>query len=362
VLAQAAGTTPDRVAVHTLHQHDAPSVDFDIEELLAPRGLSGSTFDVAWARAAVARVGEVVSRSLGQPRRVTHLGLGQAKVDRVASNRRVLGPDGKVLYARMSACTDPVARAAPEGTVDPDVKLISFWDGDVPLVSMTYYATHPQSFYGRGSVSADFVGLARGLREATVPEAAHVHFNGAGGNLAASKYNDGAPSRRFELAGRLADGMARAWDSMKKQAIGAQDVGWRVLPVKFPIRRDLHEAKCLSVLDNPNEKLVERVVVASELIWIRRCARGDMLDLSRLRLGSADVLHMPGELFVEYQLAAAAMRPDRFVCMAAYGDCTVQYVGTEIAYCQGGYETGRWSRVAPETEQVLMPAMRTLLG
>ena len=27
-LAKAAGTTPDRVAVHTLHQHDAPLVDF----------------------------------------------------------------------------------------------------------------------------------------------------------------------------------------------------------------------------------------------------------------------------------------------------------------------------------------------
>jgi hypothetical protein len=29
---------------------------------------------------------------------------------------------------------------------------------------------------------------------------------------------------------------------------------------------------------------------------------------------------MPGELFVEYQLAAKAMRPDLFVTMAAYGD------------------------------------------
>ena len=29
---------------------------------------------------------------------------------------------------------------------------------------------------------------------------------------------------------------------------------------------------------------------------------------------------MPGELFVEYQLAAQKMRPDHFVCMAAYAD------------------------------------------
>ena len=29
---------------------------------------------------------------------------------------------------------------------------------------------------------------------------------------------------------------------------------------------------------------------------------------------------MPGELFVEYQLAAQQMRPNDFVAMAAYGD------------------------------------------
>ena len=37
-LAKAAGTSVDRVAVHTLHQHDAPTCDFDAEALLASRG------------------------------------------------------------------------------------------------------------------------------------------------------------------------------------------------------------------------------------------------------------------------------------------------------------------------------------
>src|SRR5690606_5801781 len=38
-LAEAAGTTPDRVAVHTLHQHDGPRCDFTAEQLLAAHGL-----------------------------------------------------------------------------------------------------------------------------------------------------------------------------------------------------------------------------------------------------------------------------------------------------------------------------------
>ena len=71
---------------------------------------------------------------------------------------------------------------------------------------------------------------------------------------------------------------------------------------------------------------------------------------------------MPGELFVEYQLAAQQMRPDDFIAMAAYGDYGTGYIGTEIAYSQGGYETGIVSRVAPPVEKVLMDAIKKLLS
>ncbi len=47
--------------------------------------------------------------------------------------------------------------------------------------------------------------------------------------------------------------------------------------------------------------------------------------------------------------------------MAAYGDLGPGYIGTSIAYTQGGYETGIVSRVAPAVEQVLTDAMKTLL-
>jgi hypothetical protein len=82
-----------------------------------------------------------------------------------------------------------------------------------------------------------------------------------------------------------------------------------------------------------------------------------------LRLGRSRILHLPGELFVEYQLAAKAMRSDLFVAVAAYGDYAPWYIGTEVAYEQGGYETGPdASNVAPEAEVVLMAAIRKLLS
>jgi hypothetical protein len=89
---------------------------------------------------------------------------------------------------------------------------------------------------------------------------------------------------------------------------------------------------------------------------------GHQIDLACLRVGEARVLHMPGELFVEYQLAAKAMRPDLRVMMAAYGDYAPGYIGTAAAYSEGGYETSpRSSHVAPECEEVLLTGMRKLL-
>ena len=49
-LATAAGTDPQRVAVHTLHQHDAPICDLSADRLLAEQGINREVFDVAFNR------------------------------------------------------------------------------------------------------------------------------------------------------------------------------------------------------------------------------------------------------------------------------------------------------------------------
>jgi hypothetical protein len=105
----------------------------------------------------------------------------------------------------------------------------------------------------------------------------------------------------------------------------------------------------------------DRLRAARNLVWARRCDAGEKLDVSCLRVGPAYVLHMPGELFIEYQLAAQKMRPHSPVMMAAYGDYGAGYIGTAIAYTQGGYETGPVSRVGPGVEEALMRALRELL-
>lgn len=362
-LAEAAGTTPDRVTVHTLHQHDGPRCDFSAEELLAAHGLGGARFDPEFCRKTITATAAAVREALPNARVVTHLGVGEARVEKVASNRRIIGPSGEVVLSRMSATRNAEAQAAPEGVIDPMLKLISFWHEQTPLVCLTYYATHPQSYYGLGDVTAEFVGLARAQRERELSGLPHVHFNGASGNVAAGKYNDGSPENRPVLTQRMAEGMRKAWEATTKKPIRAEDLEWRVQPVALPLGSHLIRDVLEKTLADGRAAPRDRLNAATKLAYLNRVTGGHQLELTRLRLGTVNILHMPGELFVEYQLAAQKMRPDETVCMAAYGDYGTGYIGTEIAYAQNGYETQpSSSNTAPQVEKVLMDALQRLLG
>ena len=360
-LAKAVNTSIDRVTVHTLHQHDAPGTDFATERILAEHGLGGKYSNPEFDRDVVARLEASARAAMKKLRPVTHVGLGTGLVEKVASNRRVLGPNGRVVIQRNSASKSPGAKTAPEGTIDPLLRLISFWDGATPIAVCTYYATHPQSYYGKGGVSWDFVGMARALREKALPGVPHIHFNGAGGNVAAGKYNDGAPEMRAELATRLADGMGRAWDAQNKSPVSAEAVKWKATAATLPLREELKEKSLEAKLRDPKLAQGVRIRAGRDLAYARRVNAGQKITMTCLQLGEAHVVHMPGELFVEYQLAAQKMKPQSFVAMAAYGDSGPGYIGTEIAYSQGGYETGIVSRTAPTVERVLMAAMKQLL-
>jgi hypothetical protein len=373
--------------VHVLHQHDGVRCDFTSEELLASQGLGGKRFDVAFVRQTIVNTAEAVRQAIQHAQSVTHLGVGEAKIERVASNRRILGPDGRVMIARsrswridpkilprlnemaaragyaMSATRVEEALAAPEGVIDPVLRMLSFWNGDRPIVCLSYYATHPQSYFGKGDVTAEFVGLARAEREKALGGLPLVHFNGASGNVAAGKYNDGTSEARVQLTERMAEGMRKAWDATKKTPLTSADVEWRVEGVRLRPAEFLNRDVVQRMLADSTAPEADRLSAASKLAFLSRVEAGHAIDLACLRMKDVYVLHMPGELFVEYQLAAQQMRPGDTVCMAAYGDLGAGYIGTEIAYAQGGYETQPGvSLVAPQIEHVLMEGMRALLN
>ncbi len=356
-LADAAGTIPDRVAVHTVHQHDAPTCDFGAEQMLKEAGLDPLCFEGSFARQLIFKLRTAVKESLNHAQVITHIGLGKAEVYRVASNRRIIGSDGRWKSSRYSSCKDSALRAEPEGLIDPMVSLVSFWNGEKPVAVLSYYATHPQSYYRTGVANPDFPGVARFMRQLAVPQALHIHFNGAGGNITAGKYNDGSSENRLKLAERLADGMKRAWEATRREPVAIESIGWAVEPISLPPAKNTEALSTLMKTKDPTF-LANNM---SKLVWLKRCQTGKQIDVRCLSLGRARILFLPGEPFVEYQLAAKKMRPDLFVAMAGYGDYAPGYICTAIAYKEGGYESGQASGVTSEAEGIMMKTMDKIL-
>ena len=358
-LANAAGTTKERVSVHTIHQHDAPWCDFNAEKILVDAKADLHRYDGDFHREVIKELALKVRNSIEDTQPVTRIGLGSAVVDSVGSNRRVIGDDGELMAPRWTATQDSALRAQPEGLIDPEVSLISFWNNNKPLAILSYYACHPQSYYRTGVANPDFPGIARFFRQLAVPDALHIHFTGAGANVGAGKYNDGSHANRMILAERLANGMKRAWESTKCEPVTAGSVRWDFKSVTLP------EAKHLARLENrlkENPDTAMNYSIVEKLAWIERNRAGMKVDVSCLSIGSAKILHLPGELFVEYQLAAKSQRKDLFVAMAAYGDNGMGYIGTADAYKEGGYETGEASLVGPGSEKILMDVINRLLS
>ena len=265
----------------------------------------------------------------------THCGIGQAKVAQVASNRRIVA-DGKVTAIRFSSTKDPKVRAEPEGIVDPWLKTLSFWNKDKPLAALHYYATHPMSYYGDGRVSSDFCGLAREQRALDEPRVFQVYFTGCAGNVTAGKYNDGAKENRPVLRKRMYSAMKAAWQATERHALDGWK--WRVELLRLTARREksFGEQQSKADLEDATAKAPRRINAAFQLAWLQRLDRP--IDVTCLDLGRVLVLHLPGEPFVEYQLKAQALRKERMICVAGYGDGGPGYIPTDAAYLEGGYE------------------------
>ena len=258
---------------------------------------------------------------------VTHIGFGQAKVEKVASNRRILGNDGKVSMIRWSSGNDSATVAAPEGLVDPWLKCVSLWNNEKPIAVITYYATHPQSYYGQGDVTCEFIGIARNRREKSLGGLPHIHFNGAGGNITTGKYNDGTEESRQNLAKRVETAMQHAWEQTQKTAT-PKNVAWKSTVVSLPLGKNIVEEKLRTTLSYDTSSWQEKISAAEKLAWYQRSKQGVKINVSSLRLGKLWLLNLPGELFVEYQLAAQQMKPGEEVCTAAYEELGPGYIGT----------------------------------
>ncbi len=334
-IAAAAGAEVAHVAVQTVHQHNAPNTDPRTEELLRSVKDGPAHADLPYLEASAVKVAEAV-RQANRWQAVTHVGTSKAKVEKVASNRRVPLANGTV-GVRYSSTKDPALRAAPEGMIDPYLRTVTWFNGEKPLVQMHYYATHPQSHYGDGRVTWDFPGIAREQLEKETG-VFQMYFTGGAGNVTAGKYNDGSHENRQVLADRMYAAMKQSVGQIHRQVVSK--IEWRVRGLRLPPRQEPEYAnKALrGVLGNPATQPNDRISAGLAIASLERMATDRPVDLTCLCMGDIRILHLPGEPFIQYQLLAQDLRPKDFVAVAGYGDDFTGYLCMETSYTEGGYE------------------------
>ena len=372
-MAQAAGTTRQRVALQSLHQHSAPILDAEAVRILHGEKSEQLAQHLRFTDDIANRTATAIAESLKRLQPVSRIVGSKAKVDRVASNRRVPQADGSI-GVRTSLTRELAIRDAPEGLIDPWLRTLTFFDGDRPLVQLHYYATHPQSFYGDARVSWDTVGIARERLE-KVTGVFPIYFTGCGGNVTLGKYNDGSRQSREEIAVRLLDAMRRS-DAISRsgtertpetKGLAAErvlevdvsrltraDIAWDTAPIKFTVREDgAFNPELLRKQLAPDQPFQTRLTAAMFSGFGQRLREGYVAQATRLRIGGIDLVHLPGEPFVEFQLFAQQVATkDSFVCVAGYGECGVWYYGPDHIFTdRGGYEQ-TWSLTGPCQESV----------
>jgi hypothetical protein len=356
-IAEAVGTDPERVGVHCTHAHNSPWPDREAQTVLDELGFPDLIMTGTFCEEARRRVAAAARAAQAELKPCTDISTGQAVVKEVASNRRILGADGKVKAVRWTKTKDPAVRAEPEGVIDPVLRTLIFWNGSEKLATLHFYAVHPTSFDGDGLVTPDFTGLAREQRQAEDGGVPHLYFTGCAGNITAGKYNDGDPAHRPALTRRVYEAMAESEKSARRRPLG--DWGWSVQAVHLPPREDLREADLIAAIRNPETIREEKSRAALIISYLRRA---DLpVQVGCLRLGpNAFVLSLPGETFIEYQLGAQARRPGDWVATVSYGDLGPGYIPLAVSYAQGGYEP-KDAFVSGGAEPILRRAIETVL-
>jgi len=359
-LAKAAGTERRRVLLCALHQHDAPVVDREAQQMLDEVGLEKELHDPAFFGACVERSVSALKAAMQKSQPVTHIGLGKAKVEQVASNRRVVGPDGRVTFGRGSGSGgNRIHAEAPEGEIDPWLRTISLWQGDKPLAAIHQYATHPMSYYGKGGVSADFVGLARRMRSAQQPGVFQMYVAGCSGDVTAGKYNDRSPSMRPVLAERLHDAMQRAWQATRRVPFNKIDFRHTEVHLPYTKKASRAEEALEARLADDAASRRDRILAAMSLSSLRRVQRQQPIDLPVVDFGPAQIVLFPGETFVGFQLWAQRLRREAMVMAIGYGECWPGYIPTRAAF--NDHFDDVWLWVDRGSEEVLHAAVRRVL-
>lgn len=398
-VADALDVGPGDVMLSVSHSHATPSpVSWgEYEYEVAP----GEREDVvAYFNGLTAAIVEtsLSAAKAAQPVRVAS-GAGESDIN---VNRRERRADGARLLG-----------SNPDGAADREVGVVRIDTerGD-PLVMLMNYACHPDVLGPKSSlISPDFVGPARNAAEAVTSSTA-IYLQGAAGDIyPCTGIVTGAAGLdvAIRLGRRLGAEAARVHETLdtarkpkerlewistnaitthwnyeeRERPSGRQLSAVRTvidLPTR-PLPAEVDAAELVATRErelasvSPSAPLSSRLIANRRLAWARiqlEAIRDDLpaavpVELQAIRIGTAALIAIPGELFTEIGLAIKEVSPFENTLVCAYCNGVYFYIPTKAAFEDGGYEVDshqnylRPSGSTADWEEILVAQAQKLL-
>ena len=389
-ISEQTGIEREAIMVQATQTHSAPSLgyfmldpDFPLETGEETEYLRGGerTYGDRAAAAAVEAAVEAAGRL--QPVRI---GLGRGVSGDLAFNRRGIRRDGTIFMPR------PLGREQQpfgisdvcylEGPIDPEVGVCCVQDmNGRPLAFLLHYTCHPVNAYGNSetflAASADWPGAwAREMQQAFSPDSVPLVVNGCCGNINPWHPFDSDFRPDHLRMGRGLSGLSeRIVRNMTFE--GATVLDTRIEKIGLPFR-EIPEARLREVdailTEHPNPpreadgQVDPRWFRAASTRSVELCRQRDgafSYEIQAFRIGDLGIIGLPGEPFVEGQLALKSNSPASYLFPAHLTTHYVGYLPTREAYPRGGHEANEdvtyWAKLAPGCMETVIERARGMV-
>ena len=378
------GLDPDALMVHATQTHSAPSIGhFMVDEDFPPfapelewvRG-GNDAYSAFAADRAVEAIGQAIAAL--EP---VEIGCGSGIEGRMAHNRRAVMRDGTVSMPGRT-WPEPLGPAGIryiEGPIDPEVGVICLRGKSLRIPTLiANHTCHPVHVFPRQIVSPDWPGaLADELRATYGEGCVPIITNGACGNINPWPPFDPDYVEDHRRMGRvLAETVTKVTEGLSFTDHATLD--WRVNRVELPLRELSAEelSWATGIIEaNPQPPWSDESHTGVDYDWTVAASiysvelarrRKPFLDyeIQALRIGDAAIVGLPGEPFVEGQLAIKLASPTYPTYIA---HCTSHYVGyipTRDALTRGGHEvnTRFWAKLMPDALDTIIAEAGETLG
>ena len=315
LIAERTGIPASNVLVNTSHSHSGPFTSIHDDMSDHERAYSANLVH------AIAGSVEMARNNL-EACRISH-GAGSVAVN---VNRRQRHTDGGMTLGENA-----------RGALDTTVQLLRVdTEEEEPLAALIHYACHPVVLYPPShAVSADFVGVARGLFEAA-SGATMLFLQGACGNI-----NPIGQRSEMDMQERLwGVGSALGAEALKVYSLsGLRSAFGEAAPLE-PVLDAAHETLALDLQAPGEPPPTFRTRTPALRYWTPPLIGEDQVafEVQALRIGDVALVGGAGEVFIELAQAVQERSPFAHTMYLGYTNGDIGYIPTAAAYPEGGYE------------------------